>query len=213
MAAGLRATAKAAEHPPEPTVGAPVLDPTAASGRLSRTLPFRACMKLSAMIPPALLFIAGCQSGAVAPPPPDLFRSEKVYPEGYYPDLARRRKETGEIIIQFSVGPTGRIDEPIAVDERSVQNPRLIYAARRLLSGAKIRLGNKFKKSLTVSIVFEISPCGTVQHSRGADYNLNLCVDPLPTPQAITPWLSPEFDLCQSSVSGGQKRYWSTSEC
>jgi hypothetical protein len=28
MAAGLRASAKALEHPPEPTVGAPVLDPT-----------------------------------------------------------------------------------------------------------------------------------------------------------------------------------------
>lgn len=30
MVAGLRATAKAVEHPPEPTVGAPVLDPTSA---------------------------------------------------------------------------------------------------------------------------------------------------------------------------------------
>jgi len=29
MAAGLRATAKVVEHPPEPKVGAPVLDPTA----------------------------------------------------------------------------------------------------------------------------------------------------------------------------------------
>jgi hypothetical protein len=29
MAAGLRATAKAVEHPPEPKVGASVLDPTA----------------------------------------------------------------------------------------------------------------------------------------------------------------------------------------
>jgi hypothetical protein len=29
MVAGLRATAKAVEHPPEPKVGAPVLDPTA----------------------------------------------------------------------------------------------------------------------------------------------------------------------------------------
>ncbi len=28
MAAGLRATAKAVEHPPAPKVGAPVLDPT-----------------------------------------------------------------------------------------------------------------------------------------------------------------------------------------
>src|SRR5208282_756089 len=31
MAAGLRATAKAVEHPPEPKVGAPVLDPTSAT--------------------------------------------------------------------------------------------------------------------------------------------------------------------------------------
>jgi hypothetical protein len=28
MAAGLKATAKAVEHPPEPKIGAPVLDPT-----------------------------------------------------------------------------------------------------------------------------------------------------------------------------------------
>jgi hypothetical protein len=34
MVAGLRATAKAVEHPPEPKVGAPVLDPTTARGRL-----------------------------------------------------------------------------------------------------------------------------------------------------------------------------------
>jgi hypothetical protein len=33
MAAGLRATAKAVEHPPEPKVGAPVLDPTATGGK------------------------------------------------------------------------------------------------------------------------------------------------------------------------------------
>jgi len=41
MAAGLRATAKAAEHPPEPTVGAPVLDPTAVWGKLTATEPRR----------------------------------------------------------------------------------------------------------------------------------------------------------------------------
>jgi hypothetical protein len=35
MAAGLRATAKAVEHPPEPKIGAPVRDPTAASGKLT----------------------------------------------------------------------------------------------------------------------------------------------------------------------------------
>ncbi len=34
MAAGLRATAKAMEHPPEPKIGAPVLDPTVDGSRL-----------------------------------------------------------------------------------------------------------------------------------------------------------------------------------
>jgi hypothetical protein len=34
MAAGLRATAKAVEHPPEPKVGAPVLDPTNCYARI-----------------------------------------------------------------------------------------------------------------------------------------------------------------------------------
>jgi Gram-negative bacterial TonB protein C-terminal len=146
-------------------------------------------MTFSAMILPALLFIAGCQSRAVVPPLPDHIRSEfqKSYSEGYYPNFARLRNETGEIIIQIWVEPTGRIGEPIVVDEKSVQFPRLIDAARGLLSGAKVRVGDKYKKTLTASIVFEISPCGIVQHSPGADYNLNLCVDPSPTPQEMTP--------------------------
>jgi hypothetical protein len=38
MAAGLRATAKAVEHPPEPKIGAPVLDPTS-MGELIDLLP------------------------------------------------------------------------------------------------------------------------------------------------------------------------------
>jgi len=37
MAAGLRAMAKAAEHPPEPKVGAPVLDPTDESTQSAST--------------------------------------------------------------------------------------------------------------------------------------------------------------------------------
>jgi len=41
MAAGLRAMAKAAEHPPEPKVGAPVLDPT---GEASATIPLLASL-------------------------------------------------------------------------------------------------------------------------------------------------------------------------
>jgi hypothetical protein len=32
MVAGLRATAKAVDHPPEPKIGAPVLDPTKSNG-------------------------------------------------------------------------------------------------------------------------------------------------------------------------------------
>jgi hypothetical protein len=36
MAAGLRATAKAVEQPPEPKVGAPVFDPTVVANFLAR---------------------------------------------------------------------------------------------------------------------------------------------------------------------------------
>jgi hypothetical protein len=36
MAAGLRATAKAVDHPPEPKIGAPVLDPTRTAGADTR---------------------------------------------------------------------------------------------------------------------------------------------------------------------------------
>ena len=34
MVTGLRATAKAVDHPPEPTIGAPVLDPTDEGGQV-----------------------------------------------------------------------------------------------------------------------------------------------------------------------------------
>src|SRR5450759_2656484 len=40
MAAGLRATAKAAEHPPEPKVGAPALDPTSRAEKARWSGPF-----------------------------------------------------------------------------------------------------------------------------------------------------------------------------
>jgi len=40
MAAGLRANAKALEHPPEPKIGAPVLDPTT-TGNFGSTVALR----------------------------------------------------------------------------------------------------------------------------------------------------------------------------
>jgi hypothetical protein len=47
MAAGLRATAKALEHPPEPKVGAPVLDPVdgAGAGNVTMAAGLRATAK------------------------------------------------------------------------------------------------------------------------------------------------------------------------
>ena len=53
MAAGLRATAKAVGHPPEPTVGAPVSDPTAEAGRQSQN-----CRGLRITIPESILLRA-----------------------------------------------------------------------------------------------------------------------------------------------------------
>ena len=48
MAAGLRATAKAVDHPPEPKVGAPVLDPTAVFTTLGKWgIQFRTYLRAS----------------------------------------------------------------------------------------------------------------------------------------------------------------------
>jgi hypothetical protein len=52
MAAGLRATAKVVEHPPEPNVGAPVLDPTRIPERTPSHLPSLGLLVISLKLRP-----------------------------------------------------------------------------------------------------------------------------------------------------------------
>ena len=140
---------------------------------------------LFALIMP-LVSTACFTSRPIAPPLPDWYRNN--FSDSYYPRFSVQTKEVGEIIVQFKIGADGVIEEPIAVnEEKSAHFPRLIEATRRLLHRAKFVVGDRYKKTLTASVVFEVAPCGTIQHSAGADYNLNLCMDPMPIPGGITP--------------------------
>lgn len=124
---------------------------------------------------------SGASAGSVAPPLPEAYKSSSLL--DFYPDASKRAHESGEVIVNFTVGPNGIAGEPIAVDEqKSVPVPRLRTAARQIVTGMRLPLGDQYKKTLTASIVFEISACGNVHHAKGADYNLNLCLRPTRDP-------------------------------
>jgi TonB family protein len=139
----------------------------------------------------------------VAPPLPERYKNGSFIE--YYPDASRRAHESGEVVLEFTVGPKGLVDEPIAVNEqKSVTFPRLQKAARQIAQGMRFPVGDAYKRTLTASIVFEISACGTVHHSGGADYDLNLCLKPPQDPNrsqvqgSITP-------SCYGTPFGAQK--------
>jgi TonB family protein len=144
------------------------------------------------------------QSAApVAPPLPERYKNGGFIE--YYPDASRRAHESGEVVVEFTVGPKGLVDEPISVNEqKSAAFPRLQNAARQIAQGMRFPVDDAYKRTLTASIVFEISACGTVRHSGGADYDLNLCLKPPQDPNrsqlqgSITP-------SCYGTPYGPQK--------
>jgi TonB family protein len=139
----------------------------------------------------------------VAPPLPERYKNGSSIE--YYPDASRRAHESGEVVVEFTVGPKGLVDEPIAVNEqKSAAFPRLQNAARQIAQGIRFPVDDAYKRTLTASIVFEISDCGTVRHSGGADYDLNLCLNPPRDPNRsqaqglVTP-------SCYGTLFGAQK--------
>jgi TonB family protein len=99
----------------------------------------------------------------------------------YYPDASKRAHEQGRVVVKLHLDPSGAIDLPMQIDRESTDAaPRLQEAAQKILSGAKFEAGDGYKKNLTVSIVFELLPCGTVAHEPTADHRINLCFDPSP---------------------------------
>jgi hypothetical protein len=137
----------------------------------------------------SLATAAGCASintshsvapALIAPPLPKSLASSTGFIE-YYPDASRRAKEVGRVVVSLKIGSSGTLDGPIAIDEKQTSAaPRLVDAATKILSGVHFDVDNTYKRSVVVSLVFEIEPCGTVTHAEGADYRLNLCLDPNP---------------------------------
>jgi hypothetical protein len=99
----------------------------------------------------------------------------------YYPGASKRTHEQGRVVVNLQIGASGVLEQPMQIDrERTDATPRLEEAAQKILSGAKFEAGENYKKNVTVSIVFELVPCGTVKQDPTADYRISLCLDPSP---------------------------------
>jgi hypothetical protein len=130
--------------------------------------------------------IAGCATrgpakqtpAPVAPPLPlNLSRTHLEY----YPDASKRAHEQGRVVVKLHLDSSGAIGLPMQIDrERTDAAPRLEEAAQKILSGSKFETDRNFKKNLSVSIVFELVPCGSVAQEPTADYHINICLDPSP---------------------------------
>lgn len=138
-----------------------------------------------------LALVGGCADSRHAPERPvSIPLAVPSLPEGlsdgqklleYYPDASKRAHEQGRVVVKLHIGPSGALDLPVQIDrERTEATPRLEEAAQKILSGTKFRTGENYKKNLTVSIVFELVPCGTVVHHPAPDYRISLCLDPSP---------------------------------
>jgi hypothetical protein len=88
MAAGLRATAKAVEHPPEPKIGAPVLDPTDVNRATASGDPMRNCLLRRV----SLCFGSTGKLSQDLPFVRQIYRSPG-YPKGGVDDVAGRGKD------------------------------------------------------------------------------------------------------------------------
>jgi hypothetical protein len=116
----------------------------------------------------------------VAPPLPESFLS-RDFLNLYYPDFSRRNWETGEVILHLTVASNGVVQLPafgaLMSEQTSAPPPLLVNAAMKLVKGAQFPVGDTYRSSLTMSIVFELTPCGRLPHSSGVDYGLNLCAE------------------------------------
>ena len=83
--------------------------------------------------------------------------------------------------MKLQISASGALDLRMQIDhERTDAAPRLEEAAQKILSHTSFETGDNYKKNLTVSIVFELLPCGSVTQDPTADYRINLCLDPSP---------------------------------
>jgi Gram-negative bacterial TonB protein C-terminal len=130
--------------------------------------------------------VAGCadnrpaQERLAVPPPPEALRDGQKLLQ-YYPDASKRAHEQGRVVAKLLIGPSGALDLPMQIDsDLTDAAPRLAEAALKILKGSRFEVSDNYKTNVTVSIVFELEPCGTVTQDLTADYRINLCLDPSP---------------------------------
>lgn len=117
-------------------------------------------------------------SVSLAPPLPQaLHRSLHEW----YPDASKRLHEQGRVVVDGDISPAGVLIEPVSIDRTQTDaTPRLEEAASKLLRGIKFDIGDRYKKRVTISIVFELVPCGSIAPPLSVDYRVNICLDPSP---------------------------------
>lgn len=104
--------------------------------------------------------LAGCAThrpaqrtpAPVAPPLPKALSGNLLE---YYPDASKRQHEQGRVVVDAEIGP-GPFAQPVSIDRAQTDaTPRLEEAASKILRDHKFDVGERYKKRVTVSIVFE----------------------------------------------------------
>jgi len=110
-------------------------------------------------------------------------------PGEYYANASLRLGETGRVVLLLNLDARGKAIEPLTVDEgRSTRtSPRLIESAGKYLRDSTFDTGPLYRKTVTLSFVFELAPCGSVEHAMDADYRVSLCREQPPRPEVATP--------------------------
>jgi hypothetical protein len=97
----------------------------------------------------------------------------------YYPIVSKRLHDQGRVVVKLQIGASGAPEQPVQIDRERTDAPlRLEEAAQKIFSGRRFGAGESYKKTVTVSIVFELLPCGAVTQDPTADYRINVCLDP-----------------------------------
>ena len=138
-----------------------------------------------------LVFAGGCvtdrhtqeppiQTTLAAPPLPQGLSDGQDLLD-FYPNVSKRLHDQGRVVVKLQIGASGSLEQPIQIDrERTNATNQLEEAALKIFSGRRFGVGENYKKNVTVSIVFELLPCGAVTQDPTADYRINICLDPSP---------------------------------
>jgi hypothetical protein len=119
---------------------------------------------------------------------PAIFAPQRDISEYYFP-ASLRAGDKGLVVLRFTVNADGKAVEPFTVGEQTSGSSsyRLIVGAETYLRDSTFGTVMDDKKVLTASFVFELAPCGHIEHILIRDYTINFCRDPPPAPHVLQP--------------------------